>query len=163
MKRIIILLITLFTLTSYSQSNNIVSIDSTQIRLIGNKLYIAHQGFEKKNGAVNSTFWYTEVDLGNVFFKTSKSEFLPESYSTLNALVILLRDNSQFILKVDGHTDKVGNSIKNLKLSVNRAKAVKKYLFKKGIKLDRVVAKGMVINFLYVKLLVMIIDALNLL
>ena len=76
---------------------------------------------KKKNGVVNSIFWHTEIDLGNVLFKTSKSEFLPESYSTLNALAILLEDNSEFNLKVDGHTDRVGNSRKNLKLSIKNS------------------------------------------
>ena len=133
----------LIGLTFYGQNNAIVNIDSTKIRLIGDKLYKAYQGYQKKDGAIsNSTIRYTEIDLSNVLFKTSKTELLLGSYNALNALVVLLRDNPHIILKIDGHTDKVGNNKMNLKLSIRRARTIRLYLFKKGIKLDRIIAKG---------------------
>jgi len=77
-----------------------------------------------------------------VLFKTSQSVLLLGSYNALNALVILLKDNSRITLKIEGHTDKVGHSRSNLKLSIRRARAIRLYLFSKGIKLDRILAVG---------------------
>ena len=45
-------------------------------------------------------------------------------------------------VKIEGHTDKIGNSKKNLKLSKKRARTIKLYLFKQGIKFNRMTATG---------------------
>lgn len=144
MRIIIKLLIIVFCTSAFAQENLRINIDSTKVVLIGNKLYKAHQGRQYKNsGATNNTIiQYSEIDLSNVLFKTSTPELLPESYNALNALVILLRDNPKLNLKIDGHTDKVGHPIKNLKLSIKRARTIRLYLFKKGIKLSRLTANG---------------------
>ena len=67
----------LFVFVSYGQKDDVIDIDSTRIRLIGNKLYKAHQGFHRINGSlINTTIQYTEIDLSNILFKTSTSELL---------------------------------------------------------------------------------------
>jgi len=142
MKTKLLLFLFFISFLSYSQEKT-VNIDSTQITLIGNKLYKGHQEYIKnKEGALSTKIRYTEIDLSNVLFKTSKSVLLPVSYNSLNALVIILRDNPQIVLKIEGHTDKIGHSRSNLKLSIRRARAIRLYLFSKGIKLDRITAKG---------------------
>ena len=134
----------MITFVSFAQEGLRINIDSTKVVLIGNKLFKAHEGREYKNdGSTNNTrIQYSEIDLSNVLFRTSTSELLSNSYNALNALVILLRDNPNINLKIIGHTDKVGHQIKNLKLSIRRARTIRLYLFKKGIKINRLIANG---------------------
>ncbi len=85
---------------------------------------------------------YSKIDLSNILFETSKNQILPQSYNALNALFTLLRDNPKLILKIEGHTDEIGHGQSNLKLSIRRARAIRLYLFKKGLKLERISAIG---------------------
>ena len=45
-------------------------------------------------------------------------------------------------IEIGGHTDNVGSDADNLKLSQQRAEAIRQYLIKKGIQPARVIAKG---------------------
>jgi outer membrane protein OmpA-like peptidoglycan-associated protein len=45
-------------------------------------------------------------------------------------------------LEIIGYADSSGLEKKNLKLSVARAESVKKYLVRKGIAIDRILARG---------------------
>ncbi len=46
------------------------------------------------------------------------------------------------VIEVGGHTDNVGDDAMNMKLSHERAKAVREYLVKAGIVAERIQAKG---------------------
>lgn len=85
-----------------------------------------------------------KIDLAakNIFFKTGSYELLPKSFSSLDEVVKILRENSSLFLSVEGHTDNVGTSQSNQILSENRAKAVKQYLISKGIDNSRLSAIG---------------------
>ena len=80
--------------------------------------------------------------LENVFFDTGLSTLKPESYKALNDLVEVMKFKSTFIIEIAGHTDNTGTVEINLKLSQDRANAVRNYLLKKGIAANRVTAKG---------------------
>jgi len=80
--------------------------------------------------------------LDNVFFDTGKSNLKPESFVELNALCKYMEMKKTMVIEISGHTDNVGNSEANQKLSEDRANAVKNYLVKKGVAPERVVAKG---------------------
>ncbi len=67
---------------------------------------------------------------------------LPESFEELDNLVAMLKRFPNKKVVVEGHTDNVGDSKLNLKLSEERASAVVDYLIKKGIKSDRLTWKG---------------------
>ena len=84
----------------------------------------------------------TKVRLKTLLFKQSKSEILPESFSELNSIFDYLQENINTLIMIEGHTDRIGDSDKNLILSKQRAEAIKKYLTDKGINGERITTVG---------------------
>jgi outer membrane protein OmpA-like peptidoglycan-associated protein len=84
----------------------------------------------------------TSFTLHNVFFNRSKYDLLSESFDELDTLAKHLKENPTMIIEIRGHTDSHGDSDDNLKLSENRAKAVKEYLISKKIEPNRIRCKG---------------------
>lgn len=82
------------------------------------------------------------VVLRNIFFETASAALLPASTKELNTLYQLLADNPGMKIRIDGHTDNVGQEEDNLTLSENRAKAVYNFLVDKGIDAKRLSYKG---------------------
>lgn len=80
--------------------------------------------------------------LDKIYFETSKYELLQESFKELDELVSVMKANRGMRIKVEGHTDNVGDFDKNLELSRKRAQAVKDYLRSKGIDEGRVEVQG---------------------
>ncbi|MDP4282185.1 MAG: OmpA family protein [Bacteroidota bacterium] len=80
--------------------------------------------------------------LKNVFFDTGLSSIRKESFPALNELVEALKSKSSMVIEIAGHTDNVGQSEANQKLSSDRANAIRDYLIKHGIGPKRVIAKG---------------------
>jgi outer membrane protein OmpA-like peptidoglycan-associated protein len=80
--------------------------------------------------------------LDNVNFDSGKSSLRVESFKSLNELVDYLKLKPKMVIEIAGHTDNIGNSEVNLKLSQERANTVKSYLLKKGIPASRVKAQG---------------------
>jgi OmpA-OmpF porin, OOP family len=78
----------------------------------------------------------------NIFFATAKYTLLAKSNKPLNEVAKILRENKDLKLDIDGYTDDKGKTEKNQLLSQNRADAVKKYLFKKGVEESRLVSAG---------------------
>ncbi|MEO8583981.1 MAG: OmpA family protein [Flavitalea sp.] len=83
------------------------------------------------------------VILKNIFFDVNRFELKPESFSELDNVVSLLKENPSLKIGINGHTDNTGIAADNLKLSNNRALAVIKYLGLKGIEATRLSSKGM--------------------
>jgi outer membrane protein OmpA-like peptidoglycan-associated protein len=82
------------------------------------------------------------VIINNIFFDYDKYELKSESTPELKRLTEFLIKNSKLKVIIEGHTDETGSNEYNLKLSENRADAIKKYLFDNGIKEDRITIKG---------------------
>jgi outer membrane protein OmpA-like peptidoglycan-associated protein len=61
---------------------------------------------------------------------------------SLKNLVEFLTANIQQNIEIHGHTDEVGNSVDNIKLSERRALSVKKFLVNHGIEASRITTKG---------------------
>jgi len=76
------------------------------------------------------------IRLQNVNFETNKADILPDSYSTLDAVGMLLTKWPQLKLEIGGHTDSRGSAAKNQKLSEARAGAVRSYILQKFPTLD---------------------------
>lgn len=78
----------------------------------------------------------------SVFFDYNKSELKPASFSDLDRLVILLKENPDLKVEISGHTDNVGNDSYNLELSTKRAGSVVAYLISKGCNQKMLETKG---------------------
>jgi outer membrane protein OmpA-like peptidoglycan-associated protein len=82
------------------------------------------------------------VRLNNIYFETAKSTLQKVSNYELDRLIKFLKKNSTIKLEIAGHTDNVGSNETNLKLSNDRANAVRNYLLSGGIPANRLTAKG---------------------
>ncbi|MEM6963242.1 MAG: OmpA family protein [Bacteroidota bacterium] len=82
------------------------------------------------------------IVLRNVLFETGSAELKPESTFELNKLLQLLQNNASLKIRINGHTDNVGQPEDNMVLSTNRAKAVYQFLIEKGIAKERLSFKG---------------------
>ncbi|MFT3713585.1 MAG: Ig-like domain-containing protein [Archangium sp.] len=78
-----------------------------------------------------------------VFFATGKSVVLPRSFKLLDNVAQVLSNHTEVeLVRIEGHTDSQGTRVKNLKLSQQRAEAVKAYLVKKGVAATRLKPVG---------------------
>ncbi|MFH1052286.1 MAG: OmpA family protein [bacterium] len=82
------------------------------------------------------------IRINNLFFDFNSSELLPESYPELNRLIKVLDEFHNFKIEISGHTDDVGSTSYNKKLSIDRAKAVLDFLVSKGINKKLLIPKG---------------------
>ena len=77
-----------------------------------------------------------------VNFDTGKATIKPDSARTLDDAAAALKVAAALRVEVAGHTDNVGSPEANLRLSQERAQAVMAALAGRGIKADRLTAKG---------------------
>lgn len=104
----------------------------------------------KEPMAVNKTFHVTTlkelksgaaITINNIFFDFGKSDLLTYSYPELRRLAGLLK-KLKLRVEISGHTDNVGADDVNMKLSEDRALAVKNFLVKAGCNANSIDAKG---------------------
>jgi len=86
----------------------------------------------------------TNKVIPDVQFETNSAKIKPVSYPVLDNAVNTLKDWGNSNVEIAGHTDRRNTSkaAYNQKLSEKRAKAVLKYVVKKGIEAKRLTAKG---------------------
>lgn len=82
------------------------------------------------------------VQLYNIFFKFGQATLEPESYFELDRMISVMGQNPTMVIEIQGHTDNVGSAEANLRLSQQRADAVRDYFVIKKIALDRVKSVG---------------------
>ena len=83
------------------------------------------------------------LTINNVFFETGQFELLPASFPELERLAKLMNENPNMRIRLEGHTDNVGNAQNNMNLSNSRVEAVKSFLVNKGVAANRIQSRGM--------------------
>ncbi|QJW91546.1 OmpA family protein [Spirosoma taeanense] len=83
-----------------------------------------------------------KITLRNIYFNASKFDLKPESFPELDRLVEVMQENSTMNIRLEGHTDTVGDFDANVELSRNRVNEVKRYLVSKGISAGRIETVG---------------------
>jgi outer membrane protein OmpA-like peptidoglycan-associated protein len=82
------------------------------------------------------------ITLPSIMFDSGKAELKKGAKSTLKNIASQLQSEQTAVITIEGHTDNAGGAKKNLKLSEQRAQAVRDYLVASGINGDHVTAIG---------------------
>lgn len=83
------------------------------------------------------------IVLKNVYYEFDKSELTDASKKNIDSTLLeLMQKATDIIVEVSAHTDSLGNAEYNKKLSQERASNVMNYLIQKGIKKNRLLARG---------------------
>ncbi len=83
------------------------------------------------------------IVLNNITFEYNSFSLNADSYLELNKLVEYLRNNSDYKVEISAHTDDKGAETYNLQLSKLRANSVMEYLQDHGIRIERLLSKGL--------------------
>ncbi|GJM61118.1 OmpA family protein [Persicobacter diffluens] len=81
------------------------------------------------------------LDIENIYYDFDRSNITSQASTTLDKVVIILRDNPDIVIELSSHTDARGTDQYNRKLSAERAKAAMEYISGKGIEPFRMVYK----------------------
>ena len=82
------------------------------------------------------------LSFDNIYFASGSATLKPESYSILDSVAILIRDNPNARIQIAGHTDSDGSDASNQTLSERRAQSVYQYLINTGISGNRLTTIG---------------------
>lgn len=99
----------------------------------------ATQKMEMESGPVVSGKSYR---LNNINFATNASDLPHESRQMLIDFADWLKANASIQIRVEGHTDNIGQTAANLALSKARAQSVHDFLLNQGISADRLAFEG---------------------
>jgi outer membrane protein OmpA-like peptidoglycan-associated protein len=83
------------------------------------------------------------VTLGDVLFESGQTELREEAMASLVEVVDLLQSEPDKNIRIEGHTDSVGEAETNLEISQRRADAVLNALVSLGVDAQRVTTQGM--------------------
>lgn len=100
---------------------------------------LAAGGDDKYNKIVTEGKFVTH----GILFDVNKAVIRPESMGVLNEIAGLMKKHEDLNFEIQGHTDSDGADANNLKLSQQRADAVKEKLITMGIDGSRMTTKGL--------------------
>jgi len=80
-----------------------------------------------------------KVEINNIYFATNSAVFDKASMFVLNTFVDYLNENPKLKIRIEGHTDNIGDANENMTLSKKRAKAVRDYLIIMGVNTNQIV------------------------
>lgn len=84
-----------------------------------------------------------KIALQPIYFQQSKAIILEISYPELDRLARILQENQGLEIRIEGHTDNVGKAEDLLRLSEERANAIRDFLVQKGISQTRLQTVGL--------------------
>lgn len=84
----------------------------------------------------------TSVTLQDVTFGLGSAMLTSGAMNVLDGVALSLNDNESIRVEVSGHTDNTGARAVNMRLSQERAEAVREYLISRNVAPDRLVARG---------------------
>ncbi len=79
---------------------------------------------------------------GNIYFASGSARLDPKSEPLLNSLAGIVARCPNMVIEVGGHTDSIGSTATNERLSVSRAAAVTQYLLSRNLSRDVLVSRG---------------------
>jgi len=125
------------------------SADNAQLRadnahtLAGSAQQMADQTRNRLTEVVGNLDNYQHLTTESLFFAVNKSKLTKEEMEKLDQAVAKLQGNSNYVLEVQGFTDKTGSAASNLELSRRRAEEVVRYLtVKHNVPLRRIHVLG---------------------
>jgi outer membrane protein OmpA-like peptidoglycan-associated protein len=124
-----------------SKTTKIVLVVGGIILVAGVGAYI-YMNRRKPQKVEDNTDEVLEDVFDNLNFEFGKADIKKDSFPYLDKLADTLNKAKNWTLEIQGHTDDKGGDDFNMKLSQNRADAVKNYLITKGVLLDSITAKG---------------------
>ncbi len=83
-----------------------------------------------------------KIELRPIYFQQSKAVILEHSIPELQRLALFMSDNPNMHIRIEGHTDNVGKAEDLMKLSQDRADAIKAFLLESRITPERITAIG---------------------
>ena len=104
-----------------------------------------NNGFEDGDGCPDEVPEAVKAFTGaieGIYFETAKAIIRPRSQSTLERAAKVLADYPDVRVEISGHTDDRGKRDMNMKLSADRAEAVKTWLTEHGIDASRITTRG---------------------
>ena len=145
--------------TNHSTNNAKYQFALSQNKAETYKVSVQHEGFLYHNSLVSvvpsgegtevqKVLYMDPIKVGsvvilrNVYFRYNSDRILQESFEELDKLLEFLNKNQNVSIEVGGHSDNVGSTAMNLKMSEYRANALVKYLIAKGIPSSRLSYKG---------------------
>ncbi len=96
----------------------------------------------KKNLLLTPNIEGQIMRLEKLIFVQSKAEIEDDSFGELDRLAMLMKENDDLVIQLEGHTDNSGNPVLNQRLSERRVEAIKKYLVDQGIRRKRIKTKA---------------------
>ena len=90
---------------------------------------VARRGGKGGASAANKKVVYAK----NVHFDFNQFKLNRSSFRYLDSIVNIMKTEPEAVLTIDGYSDAIGPTSANLRISRNRAMAVKRYMVKKGI------------------------------
>jgi len=130
------------------QARRLAEAQSTEIRLARREAELASETAASLQRRLEY-MEYRETDrgvvitLGDVLFEIGRAELLPAARQSVDDVIELLDSEPGKQIRIEGHTDSTGPAALNLRLSQQRAEAVRSALVNRGIEAGRMVAVGM--------------------
>jgi len=117
-------------------------------KYMSEQIFITSEDIKKSDGELPITFQLEKLvkdkvyKLNNIYYAYKSAELTESSKGVLDTLYMLLEFNPRAIIELGSHSDSRGGDEYNEKLSQARAESCVNYLIQKGIKPERLVAKG---------------------